>query len=771
MRVAPALVFIWLCSLCSLAACPYELHTERALTRGLAIPTVRPKPSAIERVQSSIVTASAEQNNAIQHRIFYALARHSEAAELRRDSTQLFDFGCPGDAKYTLGGWLTAVSETHAFDGRSALSVRGRSLKLALPADRADEQQLTLALRSFAPTSLTLLLNGVKLADDALQGAGFETLALSLPDGLLHAGENALELRVGPQSAGFELDWLALSSEPIGDPDAAPPDPASLTRPATPDTLTIPAGLRVGYSMQIPARAELYAQASSGCKAQLNVLAVREAEPDLLLAALDVDATPRPLRIALDRLEHATVRIDLAAEGCDVVLDAPTLSVAVPPEPQPALTRKPVRNVVLVLVDTLRADKLTPYNPQTRVQTPGLTRFLEGAAVMLHARSQETWTKPSVATLLSSLYPWQHNAVSDEAVLPEAIELLPETLSKHGFFTGAFIANGYISDKFGFKQGFDTYVNYIRENRRSNAQTVAADVLDWLDARPHDKPFFLYVHTIDPHVPYTPPKDFLKLYDAEPYAGPIDFLGGRGDLLEKIKIGHLPLEPRDKERLVALYDGEISYHDVHFAAIMAGLEKRGLADDTLVVLTADHGEEFWDHGSVGHGHSVYDELLHVPLIVRLPGVTQSGAKLAADVGLVDVAPTILEAVGQVPPGGMAGRSFLPELLGDAADAPRATVSGFMSGFRTVALGSFKLLQSGSDHFALYDTETDPGETQDIAANHPLIVRYLRGSLGLSLGRKAAQPSARAVYTAEKTAIDPVTEQQLRSLGYVGSSRH
>jgi arylsulfatase A-like enzyme len=190
-----------------------------------------------------------------------------------------------------------------------------------------------------------------------------------------------------------------------------------------------------------------------------------------------------------------------------------------------------------------------------------------------------------------------------------------------------------------------------------------------------------------------------------------------------------------------------------------------------VVLTADHGEEFWDHGSVGHGHSVYDELLHVPLIVRLPGVTQRGASVAADVGLVDVAPTILEAVGQVPPEGMAGRSFLPELLGDAADAPRATVSGFMSGWRTVALGSFKLVQSGADHFALYDTETDAGETQDIAANHPLIVRYLRGSLGLSLGRKAAQPSSRAVYTAEKTAIDPVTEQQLRSLGYVGSSRH
>jgi choline-sulfatase len=768
MRAAPALVFIWMCSL---AACPYEMHTERALTRGLSSPPGRAiasarSPSAPRATPTAHTLPPAPQQQPVARRVFYALARHSDEAELRQDSTQLFDFGLPGDAKYTLGGWLAFPSEARTLDGHSALLVHGRNLKLVLPADRADDQQLTVALRSFAPTNVSVYLNGKPLEDRALLGEAFETLSLALPSGLLQAGENTLEFRMGVASANFALDWLALSPEPIAARDATPPDPNALTREAAPDSLCVPSGLRVGYALEVPAQAELNARVSSSGKAQLYVLAVREDEPDLLLAALDVDATPKPLHIALDRLEHALVRIELAAEGGDVVLDAPTVSVAAPPQ----LTRKPIRNVLLFLVDTLRADKLAPYNPDTRVQTPGLTRFLEGAAVMLRARSQENWTKPSVASLLSSLYPWQHNAVSDEAVLPEAVELLPEVLNKQGYFTGAFIANGYVSDKFGFKQGFESYHNYVREGRRSSAQTVAADVLDWLDARPRERPFFLYVHTIDPHVPYMPPKNFLKLYDAEPYAGPIGFLG-HSDLLEHIKVGHLALEQRDKERLVALYDGEISYHDVHFAAIMAGLEKRGLADDTLVVLTADHGEEFWDHGSVGHGHSVFDELLHVPLLVRLPGVTQRGATVAADVGLVDVAPTILDALGQVPPEGMAGRSFLPELLGDAADAPRASVSGFMGGWRTISRGSFKLVQSGVDHYWLYNTALDPGETQNIAATHPLIVRYLRGSLGLALGRQAAQPSSRAVFTAEKTAIDPDTEQQLRALGYVGSSRH
>jgi choline-sulfatase len=770
MRAAPALVFIWMCSL---VACPYEMHTERAVTRGLSLPragamSVASSPTVARATPRSQTLLPGPQEQPVAQRVFYALARHSDEAELRQDSTQLFDFGLPGDAKYTLGGWLAFPSEARELDGHSALFVHGRNLKLVLAADRADDEQLTVALRSFAPTSVSVFINGTKLEDRALLGEAFETLTLPIPSGLLNAGENTLEFRIGVQSATFALDWLALSPEPTAADDVAPPDPNALTREAAPDALCVPAGLRVGYALEVPAHAELNARISSSGKAELYVLAVREGEPDLLLAALDVDATRKPLHVALDRVEHALVRIELAAEGGDVVLDAPTVSVAVPAQPE--LTRKPIRNVVLFLVDTLRADKLAPYNPDTRVQTPGLLHFLENAAVMLRARSQENWTKPSVATLLSSLYPWQHNAVSDEAVLPEAVELLPEVLGKLGYFTGAFIANGYVSDKFGFKQGFDSYHNYVREGRRSNAQTVAADVLDWLDARPHDRPFFLYVHTIDPHVPYMPPKEFLKLYDAEPYAGPVAFLG-RSDLLEHIKVGHLALEQRDKDRLVALYDGEISYHDVHFAAIMAGLEKRGLADDTLVVLTADHGEEFWDHGSVGHGHSVFDELLHVPLVVRLPGVTRRGATVAADVGLVDVAPTILDALGEVPPESMAGHSFLPELRGDAADAPRATVSGFMGGWRTVARGSFKLVQSGVDHYWLYNTALDPGETQNIAAAHPLIVRYMRGSLGLALGRQAAQPSSRVVFTAGKTAIDPDTEQQLRALGYVGSSRH
>jgi len=304
-----------------------------------------------------------------------------------------------------------------------------------------------------------------------------------------------------------------------------------------------------------------------------------------------------------------------------------------------------------------------------------------------------------------------------------------------------------------------------------------------LDKRPKDKPFFLYMHTIDPHVPYRPPQSFLEMYDPDPYAGPVDFRK-TNELLEKIKIGSMKLNARDKVHLEALYDGEISYHDVHFAATLRALKERGLEDETAIVVTADHGEEFWDHGSVGHGHSVYDELLHVPMIVRIPGLTEGKQRLPDSVSLIDVMPTLLDAAGQEKPEHLVGESFLRELQGHGSSAPRATVSGFMKSWRTLAVGSIKLIQRAPENMWLYDVADDPGETRDLAKERPIALRYARGLLGVTLveSQTGKRHTARDVkkpagdvkkqreHKEENTEIDPETEAQLRALGYVGSSK-
>ena len=256
-------------------------------------------------------------------------------------------------------------------------------------------------------------------------------------------------------------------------------------------------------------------------------------------------------------------------------------------------------------------------------------------------------------------------------------------------------------------------------------------------------------------------------------AEPVEALGVYG-VLDPRRTPGLLYERADRAHLEALYDGEITYHDVHFQAIMDGLERRHLADDTLVIVTSDHGEEFWDHGSVGHGHSLYEELLHVPMFVRHPGLPQGriAREVGADVGLVDVLPTIFDALGLPIPSGVAGRSFLPALLGESSGVPQVTVSGFMENWRAVTSADLKLILRANGQHRLFDLSRDPREEHDIAAEQPLAVVHLRAMLGLRLAEAepvlsgAARRSRPPRHRPQSTTIDAETREQLRALGYL-----
>jgi choline-sulfatase len=703
-------------------------------------------------------------------RVRYDLARHADRAERFVGSTQVLDLAGLDGARATRGGWRTGFSRARFVDA-DALVSEGRQGRLIFGRVRAAEGDVRARFegRAAVPGAIAVYLDGEELAPITLPTETWGSAEVVLPRARLGAGEHELLLRAAGSRTVDGMRGrvgLALRELQLVEGD----DVAELTPLAHEEDgvrgLKLAARETAGFVAEVAEGERLRAIVRG--EGSVIVRAVREATrgaETIELARLEANAQGQTLDVDLSRAVGVS-RIELGAEGGALRLLAPAI---VAPLPEGAAPPRPIRNVLLVLVDTLRADKLGPYRRDTRVQTPGLLRFAERATTMLHAHSQENWTKPSVATLLSSLMPWEHATTQHESVVPRTVRLLPEILKDDGFHTGAFICNGYVSDRFGFGRGWTTYRNYIREGRRTMAEFVAADVLQWLDARPTDKPFFLYVHTIDPHVPYRPPAEHLALYGDPSYRGRVDF-SRDATLLENVKLGRLRLDDRDKAHLQALYDGEITYTDVHFAAILDGLDRRGLSDDTMVVLTSDHGEEFWDHGSVGHGHSVYEELLHVPLFVRLPG--EPARRLRDSVGLVDVMPTILEALGRPLPENLSGRSFLPSLRGAGYDAPQSTVSGFMEHWRTVNVGRYKLVQRPGHPPVLYDLAEDPGETRDVADAHPLIVGWLRGLLGASLDatRGASTPTAsarRPAHAAETTAIDPETAAQLRALGYVG----
>jgi choline-sulfatase len=743
-----------------LAALIAACSSANAETNSRVIPPSSATAPAAPQAAAPAARASTAQAN----RIVYDLAAHVEHAELRRGESLILDLGETSGAKYALGGWGTRVVPGAVVDGATTAFVRGSYGDVLLPVQQRGALVIEARVRAPRDGDVTVYLDDAVVLRTKLAKDAFATVRVDVPAGKLAVGEHMLRLRgsgqgrIGGKETAIAIDWVAIGSTPVG--DYAPPPSAALA--PQPGTLAIPAGTSLGYAVEVDPGSRLAGELTAG---QLTVSAVLDDLSSVRLASLNAG---QKLDVDLAQLAGKVVRFDFTATGDSRLVRPRVLAPSAPPQK----LAEPVKNVIVYLIDTLRADHLSAFNEKTRVRTPGLDGLVQqGAAVFASAHTQENWTKPSVATLLSALYPWEHHAVTTEAVVPRDIDMLPEILEKQGFYSGAFIANGYVSEKFGFKQGWDTWRNYVREGRYNRAEFLAADSVAWLDARPASLPFFLYVHAIDPHVPYKPTAQFLKLYDPEPYSGVVDF-SDDNTLLEKIKIGDIKLKARDKVHLEALYDSEISYHDLHFKTILQALEKRNLANNTMIVVVADHGEEFWDHGSVGHGHSVYEELLRIPMVVRIPGLTNGPMRIESSSGLVDVLPTVMEALGLPLPPGLSGRSLMPELRGDALDAPRVTVSGFMDGWRTAVVGRIKLIQRTEKRVMLHDLGKDPHEQTDVAAQRPISLRYLRGQLGLALhaSESAAANPAKKRHKGENTTIDADTEAQLRALGYVGTSR-
>src|SRR6266850_2272184 len=322
-----------------------------------------------------------------------------------------------------------------------------------------------------------------------------------------------------------------------------------------------------------------------------------------------------------------------------VTLLAASARAAMPAPPEPTASPRP--NIVLITLDTTRADRMG-FLGSERGLTPNLDGLARQAVVFSRAYAQVPLTTPSHAIILTGTYPeFNHvNYMGDP--LGEALPFLPDILHRNGYRTAAFVGALALEPKTmapGFQRGFDTYDAGFHRRRGSEdryhslerrGEEVVNRALAWLSKQPLG-PFFLWVHLYDPHDPYSPPEPYKTRYGAEPY------------------------------------DGEIAYTDSAVAKLLAVLRTQGLFDSTVIAVMADHGEAFGEHGENHHGIFLYDETIHVPLIIKVPR-QNTFKKVAIRVGLVDVAPTILQAAAFAIPPAMQGESLLRLIKSNQAGA-------------------------------------------------------------------------------------------------------
>lgn len=693
------------------------------------------------------------------------------------------DFGTPARMHYTMGRWHSGfLSDVSA--GERDFTRMGTDARAWFHLDTAGAITLRFRGRPQGSRTVVVYLNGRRAGAVGFDGDGVQTVDVPVEASLTRPGENALMLRAADtrtiqgEEVAAEIDsiWVMPGGPPDSDP--TPPRYRTLVRDlevggASRRAVVLLGGSSIRWYAAVPEHGRLalgFGGGEGDGERSIRVTVTAEGGEATELHSGELTDAWQDRVLDLSPFAGEVVRIEVAVEGeGEIGISGPAVVI---PMPEQRLADAEVRSVIVLLIDTLRASKLRVYNPRSRVRTPTLDAFAEEAAVFDHAQTPENWTKPAVASILTSLTPMTHNTKADSAELPQSALMIGEVFQRNDFATASFIANGFVSRHYGFDRGWDHYTNYIREARSTTAHTVFGEALAWI-AEHREERFFVYIQTIDPHVPYDPPDDVLQLYYSGEYDGPIRPRRTAFHLAD-FKTGALTLTARDHRRLEALHDGEIDYHDREMTHFVARLRELGLYDDVIFVVTSDHGEEFMEHGSYGHGHSIFQELLHVPLMVRWNGVIDP-RRIGPTVSTLDIAPTILEATGIDIPEVFEGRSLLSTARGHARPGPAIAFSDKLDDRRVATAAGYKLVVRGNLTWAFFNLRSDPGEQEQIesGARYPIALRYLRGLYGQHLGASdrgnwlhAGTDGTSRVLPQVESQIDADLCRQLVAMGYV-----
>ncbi|WP_428262437.1 sulfatase-like hydrolase/transferase [Haliangium sp.] len=700
----------------------------------------------------------------------FRLGPNLPLAHIQRGGGLFVDTGVPGFVKYLRFG-LPALRWDlgHSQDGRAvARPARIASLELPLTEAQAGAEALYLGVHASRAQVVALKIDGRKAGEVELS-PGWQVARMQLTPGRMAAGENflAFEVRRGQPPA---LAWLQIGGAAPGKlavtagagddaaPAAAPADDAAATaRAVAPvgfdpdtDTLTLDRASGLVYYVYVPPGARLRGQvAPADCVIDVRV----QAGIGAVEGELRGDAT----YVGLDALAGQVARLELSAGGCDRAhLRGPHLSV--PGADTPAPARPAPKHVIVWIMSGLRADRLRPFAPYARPEVPGFERLAAGGLGFAATWTQAPTTTAARAALWTGRYPLRADRGDDNerGPKPNARELrrrreqraqrkapaLGVEMRAAGLTPIAVTAS--MAPTPGFADGFATWtqVPSPAPGQAAPGAEVVTQALAALDQGRGKGPTFLLLETADSRLPWVGHQPWLGRYDPGAYQGPFT------DSVQPSETGPAAADrarcapagdERDQARLRAIYDAGVSYQDALLVQLLDQLAQWGVLDETLLVITADHGQELGEAERCGHGDSLRESLLGVPLFLHYPPLSaDASARIdsAAGAELVDVLPTLVRALGRPTPEPVQGQSLLERAPPAHIRYPRPHLAALDGAGYAIRLGAWKLVVGGAGAAALYDLSEDPKESHDLAQDQPYARRYAADPLALYLFHRA-----------------------------------
>jgi len=737
---------------------------------GSAEPVARPVEARIARpvakpvdVVPPVESAPARSEHAV-----FQLVDNRHAAHRYSDGDLVLDGADVGFARYlrfSMPGprWLLGQD----VDGeRAAVADRLATLEVPLTAEQAKGITfVTARVHGSDRQRVTLKVNGRRPGKDASAELvdGWITIAIPIARGYFGPGENHLVIETSGGKDKLAVAWMRFGSS-IGSRDPR----ADAVFDGSAGSITLAKDASVAWYVTVPDGANFVAAVNPPCKVELRA---RTSDDSFVGALLAADTQ----RADLAAMAGRVVALTLTARDCPrATIKAPRITLH-GPEAVARPRAAPPRYVILWVMDALRADKIPIFTPGARAQTPNFNELAKTSTVFRQYYVQGNESQTSHSSMWTGLYPAVHNVrlagVGGAWRIGSQFDLLAQEVGAAHYTTLGVTGNGYVNEDGGYARGFQEFRNMMHETGVENGVIYGQQIVDVALAkldRHRVDPTYLFLGTIDTHGPWIARKPWIDVYSPGPYHGPFQEFGtakGLGFKAGSMGCSVIPA-PADIERLRAIYDSAISYHDVQVGRLVKQLQSWGIWDQTMLIITADHGEELFEDQRCGHGGSLRDSLTRVPLLIhdpaRFPGdvIVDEGAEG------VDIMPTVLDAIGVAPVDGPQGAPLELLAQGIGRGWARPSYASQYEYAHAMRIGRWKIRIGPRGTPLIGDMAADPGETKDASVSHPIERRMLTDNLGLFLAirtqwQKAVWGVVTSVTPAGASALDTVSTHEVK----------